>query len=353
MTVTRRHFLAGAVGGLTAGLVAADEPPVESDLGLLMYSFGIRARMEKDRGFSDPARFLAFARERGASAVQMSLGARTEAEATAIHKVADAARMHVEGIISPPADDKAGLERFTAELATAKACGVTVVRTVMLGGRRYETFDKAADYPAFARRAAEMVKRAEPVARKHGVKLAVENHKDFRTDELIDLLRGVSSEFVGVCVDTGNNIALLEDPAATIAALAPFALTVHLKDMGVEESSDGFRLSEVPLGQGILDLKAVVSTLRKANPRVRFHLEMITRDPLSIPCLTEKYWATLGRVPGLDLARTLAMVRTSARKTPLPRVSGLSPKEQVEAEGSNVRESFAFAAKSKLIPTAG
>jgi sugar phosphate isomerase/epimerase len=348
MTVTRRHFLAGAAGGLASGLALGGDPPA-TGLGLLLYSFGIRARAEKDRGFSDPARFLAFARERGASAIQTSLGTRSEAEATAIRKAADAAAMYIEGIVSSPADDKAGLERFTAELATAKACGATVIRTVMLGGRRYETFDKASDYAAFAKRAAETLKRAEPVARKHGVKVAVENHKDFRTDELIDLLRGVSSEYVGVCVDTGNNVALLEEPAATTAALAPFVLTVHLKDMGVEEASDGFRLSEVPLGQGILDLKGIVAVLRKANPRVRFQLEMITRDPLSIRCLTEKYWATLGRVPGQDLARTLALVRKSARKTPLPRVSGLSPKEQVEAEERNVRESFAFVATSGLL----
>jgi hypothetical protein len=75
---------------------------------------------------------------------------------------------------------------------------------------------------------------------------------------------------------------------------------------------------------------------------------MITRDPLSIPCLTEKYWATLGRVPGRDLARTLAMVRKSARKEPLPRITKLTEQEQLAAEDANVRASFAYAAKSGL-----
>ena len=37
--------------------------------------------------------------------------------------------------------------------------------------------------------------------------------------------------------------------------------------MGVEEYADGFLLSEVPLGEGILDLKGMVAALRKANPR--------------------------------------------------------------------------------------
>jgi hypothetical protein len=77
---------------------------------------------------------------------------------------------------------------------------------------------------------------------------------------------------------------------------------------------------------------------------------MITRDPLRVPCLTDKYWATLGRVPGHDLARTLAFVRRVAGKRPLPRVSGLPPAEQLAAEDRNVTESFAFAAKSGLFP---
>jgi hypothetical protein len=64
--------------------------------------------------------------------------------------------------------------------------------------------------------------------------------------------------------------------------------------------------------------------------------------------LTEKYWATLGRVPGRDLARMLAFVRKHARKEPLPRITKLTQKEQLEAEDANVRNSFAFAAKSGL-----
>lgn len=346
MTPTRRQFVAGALGTLTAGRAVAD-PPSAANLGLLSYSYGLRSRAEK--GFADPIKFLTFAKSRGATAVQLSLG--TTADPAAVRRAAEAAAVYVEGIVSPPADDRADRDRFAAELAAAKGCGATVVRTVMLGGRRYEMFDKPADYPAFAERAATMLRRAEPVARKQGVKLAVENHKDFRTDELIDLLKGVSSVFVGVCLDTGNNLALLEDATATAVALAPFTLTVHLKDMGVEEAADGFRLAEVPLGRGALDLPAIVAAVRKHNPRARFQLEMITRDPLRIPCLTDKYWATLGRVPGQDLARTLAFVRRVAGKQPLPRISGLSAAEQVAAEDANVADSFAFAVKSGLFPT--
>ncbi len=355
MNITRREFIVNATATASTLAIApihahAEEPPAAVGLGLLLYSYGIRNRAEKEAGFGEPSRFLEFARSRGANAVQMPLGIRTEEQAAAIRGTCDKFGMHLEGIVSPPADNRAGLDRFTSEIATAKACGVRVVRTVMLGGRRYETFTKAEDYPAFAKQAEATLLRAEPVARKHGVKLAVENHKDFRADEQVDLLKRLKSEFVGVCLDTGNNLALLEQPLHTIDALAPFVLTAHLKDMGVEEAADGFRLAEVPLGQGILDLKAIVERIRKANPAARFQLEMITRDPLSIPCLTEKYWATLERVPGRDLARTLALVRASVRKEPLPRLSTLDMKGQLNAEDANVRASFAFAAKSGLFP---
>lgn len=345
----RRAFLTSGATALAIG-AASGESIASANLGLLVYSYGYRARAEKARGFSEPLRFLTFARERGANAVQLPLGSRPEAEGIAIRRAADRLGMHVEGIVSPPAEGKTGLERFAGELATARACGAGVVRMVMLGGRRYEVFDKADDYPAFARRAEEALERAAPVAEQHRVVLAVENHKDFRLDELLALLKRLASEWIGVCLDTGNNLALLDDPLAVVEALAPYTRTVHLKDIGVEESADGFRMAEVPLGQGAFDLKRMVAAVRKASPRARFQLEMMTRDPLAIPCLGERYWATLDRVPGRDLARTLAFVRRSTRKTPLPRISALAPAEQLAAEERHVRESFAFAARTRLIP---
>jgi sugar phosphate isomerase/epimerase len=251
--------------------------------------------------------------------------------------------------VKAPADAK-DIDRFEAEVASAKACGASVLRTVMLGGRRYETFTEAADFTRFIQGTLQSLIFAEPIVRKHRVHLAVENHKDYRAGELVAVLKKMSSEFIGVTLDTGNNIALLDEPMETVRELAPWTRTVHLKDMGVEESRDGFLLSEVPLGTGLLDLKAIVATIRKANPKARFNLEMITRDPLSIPCLTDRYWATFAHVSGRDLARTLAWVRAGAKKDPLPRITRLPQAEQVEAEERNVRDSFAHAVRENLIP---
>ena len=97
------------------------------------------------------------------------------------------------------------------------------------------------------------------------------------------------------------------------------------------------------LGEGFLDLPKKVGILRGANPQLAFSLELITRDPLKIPCLTEKYWATFEGVSGRDLARTLRTVRAGASAEPLPRVSQLSAEEQIAREQQNVEKSLSYA----------
>jgi 3-oxoisoapionate decarboxylase len=339
---TRREFLATA-GIVAAGCAEAVEPPPKSPLGLVLFSYGIRSAEEK--GFADPVRFLEFAHERGVAGVQLPLGTRTGADARAVRTAAERFKMYVEGMVAPPKPTAADADRFASEIAAAKECGADVVRTVLLGGRRYEVFDRSEDFPAFVKRAGDAVRTAVPITRKQKVRLAIENHKDFRTDELVEFVKAIGSEWVGVCVDLGNNLALVENPAATVAALAPHAVSVHVKDIAVELADDGFRMAEVPLGKGLIDLPAAVAALRKANPSVRLNLEMLTRDPLSIPCLSDKYWATLDKVPARDLARTLALVHKSAGKESLPRVTKLSASDRLLLEDENVRSSLASAAK--------
>jgi sugar phosphate isomerase/epimerase len=226
---------------------------------------------------------------------------------------------------------------------TAKEAGATVLRTVASPGRRYETFDSAAAFRQWAEEAVALLRLAEPVVAREDVRLAVENHKDWRAREMADVLKQLDSRHVGVCVDTGNNLALLEDAVEVVETLAPWVYSVHLKDMGVAEYDDGFLLAEVPLGTGMLDLPKIIGILRKARPEVRFNLEMITRDPLKVPCLSPKYWATFGDVPGRDLARTLALVRK--RKQKLSAISGLPREQQLAAEEENVRKCLAYAAE--------
>ena len=81
---------------------------------------------------------------------------------------------------------------------------------------------------------------------------------------------------------------------------------------------------------------------RQQNPDVTFNLEMITRDPLPIPCLTNDYWTTFGGVSGSELARTLRMVRQHRPESALPKFSQLDAEDRLAAEEKNIRASLAY-----------
>lgn len=85
-------------------------------------------------------------------------------------------------------------------------------------------------------------------------------------------------------------------------------------------------------------MKRIVETIRKARPATRMTLEMITRDPLEVPCLTEKYWATFPDRNGKYLARTLAYVAKNAKSEALPRTKHLSKEAQIRLEDDNVKQ---------------
>ena len=70
---------------------------------------------------------------------------------------------------------------------------------------------------------------------------------------------------------------------------------------------------------------------------------MITRDPLDVPCLADRYWATFPDLPGRHLARALAYVRAHPPARPLPRVSRLGPDERLRAEDENIRRCLEYA----------
>jgi 3-oxoisoapionate decarboxylase len=347
--LTRRKMpgmMADALPSLPGSPLFGAEGASRRRLGIGMHSYGFHWRAAQAKQpqarFSDALEFLEYAHRIGAGGVQVAIRAGDRDYAARLRAKADALGMYFEGQLALPSD-REEVDRFARELRLAREAGATVVRTACLSGRRYETFDSAEAFREFRARSWRSLTLAEPILRRHRVRLAVENHKDWLVPELLEWLERISSEHVGVCVDTGNSIALLEDPIEVVRAYAPFAASSHLKDMAVQEDAQGFLLSEVPLGEGFLDLREIVSVLAQANPQLQFNLEMITRDPLRVPCLTDNYWATMKSTPGRRLAEALARVRRNHSARPLPQTSGLSLERQLALEDHHVRQSLAFA----------
>lgn len=245
--------------------------------------------------------------------------------------------------LSVPSSHLESDEGCEAMARIALALGVDRVRVALIYGRRYESFGTPDDWHAFVRRWRARLAEIRPILERQAIRVGIENHKDFSGPELADLLTALDSPSLGACIDFGNNIALLEDPLATIRTLAPFAVTTHLKDMAVRRYADGFELSEVPLGTGLVPLAQAVQVVRDARPDARLCLEMITRDPLKVPYLTERYWVAMDRPAPAALAGFERDVLDRARAGPLPRISPLPPADQLAAEDENLRESVKYA----------
>lgn len=261
--------------------------------------------------------------------------ATTRADISPIRKRAEELGMFVEAMVALP--HGADTTAFEQALKDARDVGATAMRAACLGTRRYETFATLETWRQHVEESYESIAAALPLLEKYKIPLGLENHKDWTTDELVELMKKYSSEYFGVCLDFGNNLSLLDaDPMETIEKLAPFTVTTHFKNMAVDTCDEGFLLSEVLLGEGYLDLKRALQAVQKARPKARIMLEMITRDPLKVPCLSDKYWASFAEHGGLRLARTLRFVETHKRAKPLPRISHLRHEQQLDAEDQNV-----------------
>ncbi len=350
-TSGRRDFLkksALAVAALTWPFSAFPESLRGVSMGVVVHSYGMRwgSKVEsvKYPGFTDALDLMRHCHSIGAGGIQTMVGGWAEDFAKKVRDEREKLGMYLEGSIGLP-KDSTDLDRFEKEIRMAKEAGATVLRTVCLSGRRYENFKTEAEWTAFKENSLKSIQLAESIVRKHQVKLAIENHKDWKAAELAQIIRNLSSEWVGVTLDFGNNVSLLEDPMDVIRTLAPFAFSTHVKDMGIKPYNKGFLLSEVELGQGIVDLKSAVKLCKKYNPQMMFSLEMITRDPLEIPCLEKSYWVTFEEDKEKGLTEIFKMVRDRSFSGELPSIKNLNPEERLAFEEENVVKCLDFSKK--------
>jgi 3-oxoisoapionate decarboxylase len=321
-----------------AGLPAA----AASKMGGTPSAFGLRMRAAGGRQSFD---IIEHCRSLGLGGVQTNPPSTDPAELKKVRQRIESYGMHLVCDPRLPKQES-DVPGFEAQVLAYKEAGAAVFHAAMTG-RRYEDFDALEPFKQMFEQSKRMVALAEPILKKHRMKLGIENHKGWRAAEQAAWMKSLGSEWVGVCLDFGNNLSLCEDPMDTARTLAPYVVYAHIKDMAVEEYEDGFLLSEVPMGEGFLDLKQIVQLLRQQDPNMIFNLEMITRDPLKIPVYTPKYWATFddaySPLPGRELATVLTLVKKNRPRKPLPRVTGLSAEAAVKLEDDCNVQCIAYA----------
>ena len=185
--------------------------------------------------------------------------------------------------------------------------GAETVRTVVggakIGGDRSPL---AGRWQPFLQEVLTQLKEATAIAEKAGVNLAVENHQDLASEELLWLCESIGSAHFGITLDAGNPLATAEEPLDYFKRVAPYLKNVHLKDYCIYLSEEGYRLVRCPLGQGVIDFPALFKILATACPNVTMSIELGALEARHIRVLADDYWSDYPPRSAAQLARGVA-----------------------------------------------
>jgi sugar phosphate isomerase/epimerase len=127
---------------------------------------------------------------------------------------------------------------------------------------------------------ADLLTAAVPMAADIGIRLALENHCDSFSEEILWLLDRVDSPVVGACIDTVNGLHVTEDPMAAIERLTPRAFTNHFRDDRIEFKRWGFKLVGTAVGDGDIDMRRAYELFRDRSSMDRINIETELETPL-------------------------------------------------------------------------
>ena len=196
--------------------------------------------------------------------------------------------------------EKTSTEYISQLLPHLSAVDIRVVRIKMdqigqtiYGGNRYssETFSEAIEQ--FKQQLIDLA----PALEEFGITLAIENHQDFHSTELVEISNNISPERIGVTWDVGNSISMVDSPNSFYSKTKNIIRNVHLKDYMVHSSLAGVELVRCPLGDGYVDYKSVLEKLSKNQNIVNMSIELGAQNPRECRIKNNAYWLGLSEIP--------------------------------------------------------
>lgn len=163
------------------------------------------------------------------------------------------------------------LDDLCRHIDIGKKLGANIMR-VCAGGRR----TRPNAWPDHKQALLPLLERASDYAAEQAMVLAIENHADLLADEMLEVIDDIGSPALRVCLDTANNLRMLEDPMQSIEKLAPYAVATHIKDVCAYRGNPrtfSFWPS-VPLGQGIINIPRTLELLKRNNYQGLLALEI-------------------------------------------------------------------------------
>jgi sugar phosphate isomerase/epimerase len=175
---------------------------------------------------------------------------------------------------------EAAVSRLTKAIVLADSVGAQFVNSDEMVKPDWMNDDEAHDAMRYSLRKAEMV------ARRHGVYLCLEPHGIYTKTSvgLLKIVDLVPSPWIGVNWDTGNAyLAAAEDPYEALERVRDRVLHVHAKDISYEHSeAERGKVTGTPVGcacgEGVVDWERVLHILDPLNRDLFLSVECGTID---------------------------------------------------------------------------
>jgi len=196
---------------------------------------------------------------------------------------------------------------FESALRSARALDAQTIRcglTTVLCGDRAALGPKWVELTQTVRKA---LGHFGPIVADDGRMLAIENHQDFGSAELVGFCEGARG--VGLCVDAGNTFPVAEAPLAFYARVAPHVRHVHLKDYRVQFTDEGYRLVRCAIGDGAVPIAEMLDIFAAHQSKLTAVLEPGALEARHVRLLTPDWWRGYAPKSAQELARCLAAAR--------------------------------------------
>jgi len=198
---------------------------------------------------------------------------------------------------------------FESALRSARLLDAKVIRhglTTVLCGDRHALGEKWKELVAQVR--AALAERG-PRAADEGRILAIENHQDFGSDELVEFCE--TTRGLGICLDTGNTFPVAEAPLDFVRRVAPHVRHVHLKDYRVQFTDEGYRLVRCAIGDGATPIAAMLDILAAQGRKLTAVLEPGALEARHVRLLRPEWWSFYPPKSAPAFAACLAAARVN------------------------------------------
>jgi len=159
--------------------------------------------------------------------------------------------------------------------------------------------------------AEQLLRRDAPKVRDAGLVLAIENHQDLGSEELLALVDDLG-DHAGIVLDTGNPFAVGEDPVAFARRAARRIRHLHLKDYVAQFTGEGYRLVRCAIGEGAVPFAEIASALTASWTTLTASVEPAALEARHIRLFTDAWWDGYPPREARELGVLLGRLRANA-----------------------------------------